>query len=109
MALSIDRLIDHRDDDTSSGTTSDVILAKAVAMVVLFCASMIFGLSPMFLAKKFKWIGEGQTAADIKSSNKIVLVLLSFGGGVLLCTTFMHLLPEVGENVRSLQGKKLQP
>lgn len=32
----------------------------------------------------------------------IVNLLLGFGGGVLLCTTFLHLLPEVAEGVEFL-------
>lgn len=35
-------------------------------------------------------------------NNTYVKMLLGFGGGVLLCTTFMHLLPEVSETIESL-------
>ncbi|XP_034834125.1 zinc transporter ZIP1-like [Maniola hyperantus] len=82
--------------------TEGVIVAKGVSMVVLFCACMICGLVPMFVAKRFNWIS-AEEAGSLKSKNKIVMTLLSFGGGVLLSTTFLHLLPEVDHNIHHLQ------
>ncbi|XP_045530447.1 protein zntD-like [Pieris brassicae] len=87
----------HSDHDESQG----VIVAKGVSMAVLFCASMVCGIVPMLLAKRFRWITPND-AENLKSSNRIVASLLSFGGGVLLCTTFMHLLPEVDHNIDHL-------
>ncbi|CAK1583605.1 unnamed protein product [Parnassius mnemosyne] len=88
---------DHVDD------TEGVVMAKGVAMAVLFCASMVCGITPLFLAKRFRWISTDE-AENLKSKNRVVMSLLSFGGGVLLSTTFLHLLPEVQENVDYLQG-----
>lgn len=90
----------RKDDDD----TNEVLVAKGVAMAVLFVSSMICGMIPMLLAKKFKWI-QPDDAADLKSKNKVVMTLLSFGGGVLLSVTFMHLMPEVTKNVESLECK----
>lgn len=87
----------HGEDDTEG-----VLMAKGVAMAVLFVASMVCGLIPMLLARRLRWTAD--EAGDLKSSNRIVMTLLSFGGGVLLSTTFMHLIPEVDENVTYLQG-----
>lgn len=84
--------------------TEGVLVAKGVSMVVLFCACMICGLVPFFLARKFNWIS-AEEAGSLKSKNKIVMTLLSFGGGVLLSTTFLHLLPEVDHNIYHLVGK----
>uniref|UniRef100_A0A1E1VXG4 Uncharacterized protein n=1 Tax=Pectinophora gossypiella TaxID=13191 RepID=A0A1E1VXG4_PECGO len=86
----------------SEDDTDGVLVAKGVSMAVLFCASMLCGLVPMLLAKKFSWITPDD-AGDLKSRNRVVMTLLSFGGGVLLSTTFMHLMPEVQENVEYLQ------
>ncbi|XP_014371929.2 zinc transporter ZIP1 [Papilio machaon] len=86
----------HGDD------TEGVVVAKGVSMAVLFCASMICGIVPLFLAKRFRWISTDE-AQNLKSKNRVVMSLLSFGGGVLLSTTFLHLLPEVQENVDYLQ------
>ncbi|CAF4868854.1 unnamed protein product [Pieris macdunnoughi] len=85
------------DYDESQG----VIVAKGVSMAVLFCASMLCGIVPMLLAKRFRWITPNE-AENLKSSNRIVASLLSFGGGVLLCTTLMHLLPGVNYNIDQL-------
>ncbi|CAH2244448.1 jg1512 [Pararge aegeria aegeria] len=89
----------HGENDTEG-----VIVAKGVSMVVLFCACMICGLVPMFVARRFNWITPDE-AGSLKSKNKIVMTLLSFGGGVLLSTTFLHLLPEVDHNIIHLQGE----
>ncbi|PZC75012.1 zinc transporter ZIP1 [Helicoverpa armigera] len=94
----VERLLRHAADDTEG-----VVLAKGVSMIVLFCASMICGLVPLLLAKKFNWLS-AEDASNLKSTNRVVMTLLSFGGGVLLSTTFMHLVPEVQENVEYLQS-----
>ncbi|XP_073950479.1 zinc transporter ZIP2-like [Choristoneura fumiferana] len=84
----------HGHDDDTDG----VVLAKGISMLVLFCASMICGLTPLLLARKFKWVS-AEDASTLKTTNRVVMTLLSFGGGVLLSTTFMHLIPEVQHNV----------
>lgn len=101
MASGFEGVVLKSDED---GEREETVVAKAVAMTVLFFASLVFGLLPMVLAKKFKLIKDDESASDIKNTNKVVVGLLSFGGGVLLCTTFQHLLPEVGENIMILQG-----
>lgn len=102
MGSAIEEIVLKSDED---GEHEETIVAKAVAMAVLFFASLVFGLLPMVLAKKFKLIKDDDSASDIKNSNRVVVALLSFGGGALLCTTFQHLLPEVGENISILQGE----
>lgn len=88
--------------NTYSDDEEGVVLAKGVSMAVLFCASMICGLAPLFLARKFNWLSADQ-AGNLKTTNVFVMTLLSFGGGVLLSTTFMHVMPEVQHNVEYLQ------
>jgi hypothetical protein len=60
----------------------DIIVAKGTAMLVLFSASMMFGLIPFKLAKIFKWTDPHKDAR----TNFVVSTLLSFGGGVLVST-----------------------
>ncbi|KAK0095622.1 hypothetical protein PV326_007825 [Microctonus aethiopoides] len=90
--------IDHDDEHNHDPTA--ILTAKAVTMVVLCMVSICMGVIPLQLGKCLKW-----TATD-KSSNprssKVVGMLLGFGGGVLFCTTFIHMLPEVTENVEAL-------
>uniref|UniRef100_A0A0K8VLZ8 Zinc transporter ZIP1 n=1 Tax=Bactrocera latifrons TaxID=174628 RepID=A0A0K8VLZ8_BACLA len=93
---------DHDDDESSS---YDVLVAKVTAMVVLFCASTLCGSIPFALNKFFHWTEEHTNAR----SATVVKCLLYFGGGVLLATTFLHLLPEVQEAVEQLQECDIIP
>lgn len=78
----------------SSKDDDNIILAKLITMFTLFFLSTIFGILPF----KFK----NQMLHN--DNNKLIIsTLLSFGGGVLLCTTFLHLLPEVNENIEGLK------
>lgn len=85
---------DEDDHDHSS-----VNLAKSITMLILFLISMCSGMMPLLLAKCFNWSDPNRDPR----TNLIVSSLLSFGGGALLCTTFMHLLPEIDENISALQ------
>lgn len=95
---------DHNQDHIHDENSNDIVMAKAIAILVLFCATTVCGAIPFILNRYFK--GDDNTnknASDNARSAIIVKCLLYFGGGVLLCTTFLHLLPEVREAVESLQ------
>lgn len=92
--LSDDHDHDH-DDHDHSGTN----LAKSLTMVVLFIISMVSGILPMLMAQCFNFSDPNKDPR----TNMLVSSLLSFGGGALLCTTFLHLLPEIDENISNLQ------
>ncbi|XP_048513105.1 zinc transporter ZIP1-like isoform X3 [Athalia rosae] len=77
---------------------SAILIAKGVTMCVLCGVSICMGLIPMQLAKWFKWTGNEISPR----SATIISLLLGFGGGVLLSTTFLHILPEVREGVEEL-------
>ncbi|CAG9836989.1 unnamed protein product [Diabrotica balteata] len=76
---------------------SDLIVAKTVAMLVLGLASFCLGLLPIKLTK----------VISIKTvngdKNLTISLLLCFGGGVLLFTTFLHLQPEVRQGFQHLE------
>lgn len=93
---------DHDHDDDDENHTESAVLAKTVAMCVLFLASLTLGLLPLQLSRSFKW----QTNPK---NNIYVNLLLCFGGGILLCTTFLHLLPEVTEHLQELQEDGVIP
>lgn len=82
----------------------DALLAKIITMVCLFGISMIVGCCPLLISLKFDWFTKSNDS-DLRSSNQLVMGLLAFGGGVLFATTFMHLLPEVDDNIQVLQGE----
>uniref|UniRef100_A0A1L8DEK4 Putative fe2+/zn2+ regulated transporter n=2 Tax=Nyssomyia neivai TaxID=330878 RepID=A0A1L8DEK4_9DIPT len=96
----------HEDEDIHEGVDG-IIVAKATAMVILFLASLLFGLIPFKLAKWCNWID--QDTGRKSKTGKTIGALLCFGGGVLLATTFLHLLPEVGDNIGHLEEQGLLP
>lgn len=88
---------------TKAVVNNDLIVAKIVAMSVLGLTSFLLGIMPIKLTK----------IMSIKSvdgdKNLLVSLLLCFGGGVLLFTTFIHLQPEVREAFASLEQQKIIP
>ncbi|XP_050315098.1 zinc transporter ZIP1-like isoform X1 [Anthonomus grandis grandis] len=80
---------------------NDLLVAKVVAMLVLGLSSFLLGLLPLRLAKltTFKCLDGDK--------NLLLSLLLCFGGGVLLFTTFIHLQPEVRELFASLEEKNV--
>ncbi|XP_045453307.1 zinc transporter ZIP1-like [Melitaea cinxia] len=80
----------------------NALRAKIITMISLFSVSMVFGLSPMLISLKYGWFTKSKNS-NMRAKNQFVVGLLSFGGGVLFATTFMHLLPEVDENIELLQ------
>ncbi|XP_022920155.2 zinc transporter ZIP1-like [Onthophagus taurus] len=87
----------------SSEDINSLILAKVTTMLVLGLSSFIIGISPIKIAKLFKMKSEGS------GNNLTVSLLLCFGGGVLLFTTFIHLQPEVREGFEALEKLKAIP
>ncbi|XP_074037056.1 zinc transporter ZIP1 [Leptinotarsa decemlineata] len=81
--------------------TNDLLVAKVVAMTVLGATSFLLGMLPIKLTKMI----------SIKSvdgdKNLLISLLLCFGGGVLLFTTFIHLQPEVREGFEALKRQHL--
>ncbi|KAF6208597.1 hypothetical protein GE061_017055 [Apolygus lucorum] len=73
-------------------------LNKGMAMVGLAVTVTLFELLPLFILRK------KDSAYMGKSTNLLLDHLLRAGGGVLLATTFIHLLPEVREGVEKLQS-----
>uniref|UniRef100_A0A1A9X4X5 Uncharacterized protein n=1 Tax=Glossina brevipalpis TaxID=37001 RepID=A0A1A9X4X5_9MUSC len=84
---------------TTQSSNSDLLTAKCLAMVSMLIATLLFGSIPYMLNRCYKWTDRTANAR----SAMIIQCLLYFGGGVLLATTFMHLLPEVQEVVNHLQ------
>ena len=74
----------HTDEDAQTITPS-----KIVAMMLLGGVSILLGFIPFKLGKLFKDSHGNQKHDDVLSS------LLCFGGGILLATSLLHMLPEV--------------
>lgn len=87
----------------ATGLGENIILAKVTSMVVLGCAAFVATLVPVLINRKLtKKNPKMQEKGD--SMEFVLSLFLSFGGGVLLCTTFLHLLPEVSETIEDLQN-----
>ncbi|KAF5290273.1 hypothetical protein FQR65_LT11606 [Abscondita terminalis] len=87
---------EYMDGETQTrDANTDTIIAKTVAMVCLFLGSFTLGILPIKLSQWLKWESN-------KKSKNFAATLLCFGGGVLICTIFFHLLPEVDENLQEL-------
>ncbi|KAF0769299.1 zinc transporter ZIP1-like, partial [Aphis craccivora] len=82
----------EKDEDASSA-----VLAKILAMAFLGVSSFVAGSTPVCVFERLGIRRRGRGAA-----NTALRLILNFGGGVLLCTTFLHLLPEVREGVEKL-------
>ncbi|XP_017864831.1 PREDICTED: zinc transporter ZIP1 [Drosophila arizonae] len=85
---------------TGTGDRHALLVAKIVAMVVLIVVTVICGSLPYMLDRCLKWTKKDPEETRASTA---VRCLLYFGGGVLFCTTFLHMLPEVIETVELLQ------
>ncbi|XP_015378804.1 PREDICTED: zinc transporter ZIP3-like [Diuraphis noxia] len=77
--------------------TSSAVLAKILAMTFLGVSSFVAGSTPVCVFERM-----GIRRRSRGAANTALRLILNFGGGVLLCTTFLHLLPEVREGVERL-------
>jgi len=78
-------------------------MSKIISGSVLFFVSLIFGVVPFKLSQVFKWSESLNPNNNQKRPPRIVSTLLCFGGGVLLATTFLHLLPDINSEINHLQ------
>lgn len=76
----------------------------------LFVVSVICGVIPFKLAKVFKWTEPIDPSSNKKNTSATTVnILLCFGGGVLLATTFLHLLPEINHTIAGLEEEGILP
>lgn len=80
---------------------ASAVLAKILAMAFLGVSSFVVGSTPVCV---FERLGIRRRARG--AANAVLRLILNFGGGVLLCTTFLHLLPEVREGVEQLTNSQ---
>ena len=81
------------------------IFPKICAIIILPVASTMAGLLPLVLGKRFYKQTESGIPRKPTMFDKTMSFFLYFGGGVLLCTIFLHLLPEIHEDVDKLEEK----
>lgn len=66
----------------------DLITAKIVVLFLLGIIKLSSGLAPLILSRCVK-------SNELSWMNKIMAAMMCVGGGVLLSTVFIHMLPEV--------------
>lgn len=95
----------HAEHEDEEEPTNDLVVAKVTSILVLGIVSFLIGILPIQLTKWFSWnlekTGGGRSL--------VVSLLLCFGGGVLMFTTFLHLQPEVRESMEALYKKGILP
>lgn len=103
-------------------TFSHLLFAKVITMVVLGVASFLLGVIPIKLIRFINKKSDSSRKSSLSVHQEhhhhhhhdqnqplVVSLLLCFGGGVLLFTTFLHLGPEVRENMEELREHGLLP
>ena len=70
----------------------NLIGAKVIVLLLLGAVKLGSGLAPLLLVKLLKKDG-------MKWMEQFMAGLMCFGGGVLLATVFIHMLPEVRESL----------
>ena len=74
--------------------------AKVVSMAVLSLLPIILGIIPISIARKMKLTTNIDEMS--KTSRSVTSALACFGGGVLMATALVHLLPEIQEGFTQL-------
>jgi zinc transporter 1/2/3 len=72
----------------------DLIGAKVIVLILLGLVKLSSGLAPLLLVRLLKTEG-------MKWMENFMAGLMCFGGGVLLATVFIHMLPEVRESLET--------
>ncbi len=79
----------------------DVPGSKVLTMFVLLVGTLVCGLTPIYLRRKL--------LSESPRSRAITSLLLCFGAGVLLATSFVHILPEAHELFFAVEATKDKP
>lgn len=87
----------------ATGLADNIVVAKVTSMVVLGGAAFVCAMCPVLIDRRLRKKSAGVHTTSART-DLVLSSCLAFGGGVLLCTTFLHLLPEVSENVETLQS-----
>ena len=89
IPLEIRNWFENMDENSTNGYTTKIMTSKILAMTMLGSVSILLGFVPLKLGNVFKDRNGNRKHDAVLSS------LLCFGGGVLLATSLLHMLPEV--------------
>ena len=74
----------------------DLISSKVIVLILFGLLKFITGLAPSFILRRLKVHGKRKVWLE-----KAMGAVLCVGGGVLLATVFVHMLPEVRETLET--------
>ena len=86
----------------------ELVSTKILVLTLLGVIRLFFGLVPLKITKKLKLWGESGVSHRLVEQRRqrvdaAISFCLSFGGGVLLATCFVHMIPEVRESLESVK------
>lgn len=82
----------------------ELVSTKILVLTLLGVIRLFFGLVPLKITKKLKLWGESGVSVQLVEQRRArvdtaISLCLCFGGGVLLATCFIHMIPEVRESL----------
>ena len=80
----------------------DLIASKVIVLILFGLLKFITGLAPSLILKRLKVHGKRKAWLEQAMGG-----VLCIGGGVLLATVFVHMIPEVRESLKTA-AKQLQ-
>ena len=89
------------DLNSQSNVMDAVDVAKTVSIVILGLFAFGLGMLPIIIVKKLHWRPSENGMSPMAQS--ILSGILCFGGGVLMATSLIHLLPEIQRGFEELQ------
>uniref|UniRef100_A0A1I7U5W1 Zinc transporter ZIP3 n=2 Tax=Caenorhabditis tropicalis TaxID=1561998 RepID=A0A1I7U5W1_9PELO len=79
------------------------VILKLILMLTMFASTVIVGLSPLKVLHKLRHeAATAQSSSKHKHVSLVLCLLTCFSGGVFLATCFLHLFPELRENIVKL-------
>ena len=86
----------------------ELLYTKILVLTLLGVFRLFFGLVPLKITKKLKLWGESGVSHRLVKQRRqrvdaAISFCLSFGGGVLLATCFIHMIPEVRESLEAVK------
>ena len=86
----------------------ELVYTKILVLTLLGVLRLFFGLVPLKITKKLKLWGESGVSHRLVNQRRqcvdtAISFCLSFGGGVLLATCFIHMIPEVRESLEAVK------
>jgi zinc transporter 1/2/3 len=86
----------------------ELVSTKILVLTLLGVIRLFFGLVPLKITKKLKLWGESGVSHKLVELRRVrvdaaISLCLCFGGGVLLATCFIHMIPEVRESLEAVK------